>query len=500
MSSKNKYQHFLNNIAPTIGVWIFGLGLFSYTLAKAYALGMTHDESGSFLYWMDFPIFQSFFSDNMWPDANLHWLYVFFMKISVALFGDSELAIRLPSLLAHLGYLFFSWKILNDWMPNRWAVFFGFILLNVNPYLLDFFALARGYGLAIFLIMASLYYFGKWWKENNSNKKYIALSFGAAMAACLANLTSLNYYAALFAIFSLACFHRYFIKKIKATTCPVLIATVSTFILFLLLKKPIAGLRENEKLYYGAKSLYDTGFTLVQNSIYGKKPFGEYSVEIIGAFILFFYAASLTSAILVFIKNKKDKKHQFTLAVSIFPALVLFGTFLQNLLFGTPYLHHRTALFILPLFGLPIAFWFRQLFRPGNHGFKKTIPIFISFLVFLNFYFSANLNRCREWWFDAETKKALQYLEANYGEKNYTLGCHWHYQPTMTFYINTGKIKWDNPPPYDKKIRAEKEYDFYYIQRSDLPKLKADYIVEKEFSFSDFLMKKKELGRMEENK
>lgn len=72
------------------------------------------------------------------------------------LLGSSELALRLPNLLAHVVYLHASARVA---LKARGLVLTVgcFLLLNAHPYLLDFFGLARGYGLACGLMMMSLW-------------------------------------------------------------------------------------------------------------------------------------------------------------------------------------------------------------------------------------------------------------------------------------------------------------------------------------------------------
>ena len=186
-----------NRYFPQYLVFIIGLALLAYTSFRAANLSMTHDESGSFIYFMDDNLWKVFFEENGWPSANLQWLNTALMQLSASIYGQAEWSLRLHSLLGHLIYMLFSFLLLKNIVKNNWLQLSGFILLNFNPYMLDFFSLARGYGLALAWMLASLYYFTTW--INSGKYSHLSLLFITALLSILSNLTALNYYAANFA-------------------------------------------------------------------------------------------------------------------------------------------------------------------------------------------------------------------------------------------------------------------------------------------------------------
>ncbi len=89
-------------------------------------------------------------------DANNHLLYSILSKLSMSLFGDSEFALRLPSVVAGFFLMLGVWRILED--ADSWAVrWVAFIALGLHPLMLDFSAAARGYSLAMALIVWALF-------------------------------------------------------------------------------------------------------------------------------------------------------------------------------------------------------------------------------------------------------------------------------------------------------------------------------------------------------
>jgi len=73
-------------------------------------MSITYDEAYSYLEFArrDFWVPPEF----NYMAANNHLLNTWLMKISVSLFGLSEFSLRLPNLLFHLVYLFFSYRSL----------------------------------------------------------------------------------------------------------------------------------------------------------------------------------------------------------------------------------------------------------------------------------------------------------------------------------------------------------------------------------------------------
>ena len=71
----------------------------------------------------------------------------------------------------------------------------GFIMLNFNPYLLDFFSLGRGYGLSVSLMMVSLYFAYSFIRSKKLFELFCAFFF--AVFSALTIYTLLNYFLAL---------------------------------------------------------------------------------------------------------------------------------------------------------------------------------------------------------------------------------------------------------------------------------------------------------------
>lgn len=121
--------------------------LFAFAVIKAASADMTWDEAWTYLFygrsWRGFLALDY---------ANDHPLNSLLVWGSTRLFGNSELIIRLPNLAAFALYLTATARMLA---AVRVKVLAGALCL-LNPYLFDYFALARGYGLSTALVQAAL--------------------------------------------------------------------------------------------------------------------------------------------------------------------------------------------------------------------------------------------------------------------------------------------------------------------------------------------------------
>ncbi|MCB9832312.1 MAG: hypothetical protein H6807_07535 [Planctomycetes bacterium] len=88
--------------------------------------------------------------------VNTHLLNSAGMLVSRSAFGDSPLALRLPALLAGLLWLSLLAGLAGRELGGGWWASLVVLLPASNPYLLDFFCCARGYGPAVAFLLAAL--------------------------------------------------------------------------------------------------------------------------------------------------------------------------------------------------------------------------------------------------------------------------------------------------------------------------------------------------------
>ena len=143
-------EAFATAVAAAISVAIF-----AYVALRAATLSITHDEALTYEWHVtsDWLSIVKYSTPGL-PDNN-HVLYTLLCKLAVALFGVSELTLRLPSLLGCFLYLVGLNLCLRRIVPG-WRQVLGIFAIGLNPYVVDYLGLARGYGLGLGFTMIGL--------------------------------------------------------------------------------------------------------------------------------------------------------------------------------------------------------------------------------------------------------------------------------------------------------------------------------------------------------
>jgi hypothetical protein len=138
---------------PAVGAAVVLLVVvFALDVYRAVTQSITHDEALTFHYYAPGPVGRIFTNFG----ANDHVLHTLMAWRSVRTFGISEWALRLPALLGGLIYLVSSLRVCRRVFGGGWTFLLAFGLLALNPLLLDFQSLARGYGLGLGLAMYAM--------------------------------------------------------------------------------------------------------------------------------------------------------------------------------------------------------------------------------------------------------------------------------------------------------------------------------------------------------
>jgi len=193
MALLKKAEEILYKILVLVSSFFF----VGFEAVRAARAPLTYDEANTYLSFIS-PNILAIFNFNT---ANNHFLNSLLAKISSAVAGTSEFVLRLPNLLAYAAYLLFAFLILNRFVKTKIIVLCGYLLLSLNPFVLDYFSLCRGYGLSLGFLMASLFFFFSSLDKTIGNKpdayRYLQFSLTALCFGILANFSLLNIYLGL---------------------------------------------------------------------------------------------------------------------------------------------------------------------------------------------------------------------------------------------------------------------------------------------------------------
>lgn len=451
-----------NSTNKTVNIFVIisGILLLSYTTFRSASLSFTHDESYTYIKYINFSVWEIITYKINPVIANNHILNTLCMKWQSFIFGNSEFSLRLHSWIAHVFYIIFSYLILKE-TKSKTIIICGFILLNFNPYLLDYFSLARGYALSISLMLASVFCFIQYY--NYSKNKFIYISLLTSVLAVFANFVMISYSLALILVFEFLFMKRK--RTIKSFLQNNITVLMTLIVLVLIYRGPIKILADNNQLTFESDSAngFDTVITSIICYLYTSSYY-EY--------LLIYFRAMVTLTSIGFIwmvfSQLRLKKISALSYISVLLFIILAFNFIQHQLFGSSYFRERFALFLVPLFF--ITFLNLILFLKNKN---QALAILGGLLMFFTslcsltiFSTSANLSYTSTWRYDSDTKTMLDELPLYQERKQkLTLGITWLYEPTINFYRETKNYNWLEPVNRDG---LNGDYDFYYVESADL--------------------------------
>ena len=447
-------------------VLLSGLGIVWYIIYKASHTSFTHDESYTYTHY----VHQGFMDIVSYktPYTNNHILNTVLMKYCELLFGSSELSLRLPNILAFILYSIFIILLLYKYIPKLMFPFY--LLMVLNPHLLDFFSLARGYGLSFAFLLMSLYYLSLYF-TSKQNKHLILFNVGAFLAV-MSNFSLLNYYVAALIVYNIV---SYVVLKIDSTSNNYhfykqnKINIVSVILSGMVLYEPLRRISKMSLLDFGGKNgfMEDTVGTAIYSFFYEMyvTPFLETMFKI---FIVSVVALTLIIILKAIVQRNITlfKAHISLLLINLILIAIVAITIAQHLILGNDYYIHRFALFFYPIFILNFIFLLNYFFQ-----LSKTTSVSISYLcaslALFNIYINHNTAFYKDWKIDSDVKSMMQNLvleHEKYPNKNIRLEINWLFEPGVNFYRYTWDLKWLNPA---HRRGISKYDDYFYILNTD---------------------------------
>ena len=185
-----------SRISSRAVILVLGFFLLGYTILRALRVPLTIDEAITFNDYVRHGFWGLFNVDT----ANNHLLNTLATWLVTRLAGTGVFALRLPNLVSHLVFLVFSYRLLGRYLRGA-AAAAGFVIVNANPYVLEFFALSRGYGISLALLTAALYYLCRFGDELRTGEpralRTLAKTLAAAGAAAAADMALLFVFLAI---------------------------------------------------------------------------------------------------------------------------------------------------------------------------------------------------------------------------------------------------------------------------------------------------------------
>jgi len=300
-------------------------------------------------------------------EAQVHFLQALLSLGFVRMFPEGQIvwAARMPSLIGLGLYLFSCWKITNR-VSSQWLGLSGFFALCCNAFALDYFGLARGYGLALGFTALSLFFF----VESISREKicgtpnvWMILSVWAASFAVLCNMAFANFYAgiALVCMYASGSFNFSrktgivsFLRSVFVTNGYLFANAALLFVFYL--PRTLLLIRYNQ-LYFGGTDGFvsDTIQSIVKSSFY-RRDIPE-NIPLVIAYALGAVSVMMSGMLILKAKEKKSAMLStgvyFSAIVSIMALFSITGFYLA----AVKFVIERAALAFLPVFILQVIFF-----------------------------------------------------------------------------------------------------------------------------------------------
>jgi hypothetical protein len=185
-----------------------GLCLFflAFATLRAARVPLTYDEAASYIRYIDSGTPSVFDTGALsifnFEVATNHFLNTALAKVCTQIAGGSEFVLRVPNLLGYAMFMIFSVLILRRYVRPFIATA-GFLFLNLNPYVLDFFTLSRGYGLSLGFLMAAMFWAFRCLdclKEAAHGTREAAAALTFALGAVMSSFALLNVWLSIFGV------------------------------------------------------------------------------------------------------------------------------------------------------------------------------------------------------------------------------------------------------------------------------------------------------------
>jgi len=377
--------------------------LMFYVVARAVSMVMTHDEAYSFYNAKHF----------WWVETlctgNTHWFNFLAIKTCI-LFGlEKASQLRWFTLLSSGVFLttaYFWIKSFKD-IP---AKVFAFCILLLNPFLIDYLSLARGYSIALMFEVLSIvcYYLASNNKNLPAGKAGRNLSTLSLFFAGLAAIANFNFFY-FFAAFSLLYFYKYYLKQgfnffreklfyLELSYAVCIAAIVIKALQFITTCS-------NDIGAYGAEDLVTGVFMgYIHTWVYHESLLSISIIQIL-AYVICVIVVLVSIYGIRF--SKQHKCTWYTFASSLL--LIMLGlTIFNKWCLGVLYPTHRTILMFYPLMAMVFVGYINTVLTKQ----KAIITYTISSLLTVHFLTTISLHKSFDYWQQADTKTCFTYLDS----------------------------------------------------------------------------------------
>jgi len=347
----------------SVFAWILFVLLFVYLFLRAWFVEPLHDEVATLFHYVETGLI---WGDKALLDANNHLINSYLSRWLFLIFGADFFWLRLPNLFS---FAIFFWAIYQLVKPIENILFRGITLIALTgiPFILDYFAYTRGYGISLAFFLATLVFLFRFSKSHSP--KHLAIAYLFIIIAAYSNLTYLV--SAILAILFVLIHQLLALKELSWKKQTVLVFLHSTLIYLIYPAILFAEkLKEGGALYYGSLDGFweVTGKTLTENTLFFDDNWFKWILLSIGVIvILVLMLIWLKAGSREFFKNKETLIAWFLFGHI---AVILFLAHFRDV----NYPEDRVGMYLIPLSILLLAYILNK--------HKSTASASLLFLIF----------------------------------------------------------------------------------------------------------------------
>lgn len=447
-------------------------------VSRAAIQSATLDEASSYLGYCALP-----WPSHWYPTSGNHVLNSLVCRLFNTVFGLSHLSFRSGAILGAALYLVAAYRLCVVFVKSSWIRWPLWFCLTLNPFILDYLVAARGYGLALGLLMTAVL----------AGARVIAGIATVRNCALASVCVALSFTASFpFAFPDLAIILLLWGWCLLRHRNRVYALTAACFVPGLLVTIVVAGSVLHEwpkgQLYYGAHNVKEMWHSLVASSLFELNPqvvnpLVRPVLTVIGQKLPnAFYALSIALLLALAVRSYAAGSGNGILArfaKYLFGVLALSFTlyWLSHRLFHLLYPMERTGVFFVVLatlwFGMATAL--QPVSRLGSVIRMAAITALYAGAVY--FAGCLRLTYFKEWKFDADVKTAFEVvLDQERKSGTHDLATSWEFSDSLKF--------------YDLYYRHDPPFHYYDMIAGSAPLGKAIYLLNFE-GYHDFIEKEK---------
>ncbi len=409
-------------------------------------------------------------------DANNHVLNTALCWLAIHFFGLTEFTFRIPALVGSILYFYAIFQLASTLFERQFLHVIAVLALAGNPYVLDFFTVARGYGLALaFLALALLAAVHIVSADQVDHTRLFRAGLWSSLSVA-SNLAFLFPAAGLLLALMLVLLRYPGQQKRSAAALTVIDSAWGPFLVlsFLILVIPLLTATP-DAFYVGVKRWHETIASLVIGSF-----FHNTEIPLFSSWPAFFwhvcdkttatYVPALAGAIVVgtsiLLLRPGSRRNLVPLLVSLAFSLTVALVWFVHSVAHVKLPVMRTGVYFLFLFPLALLSFLAGERRSAAQRLGWAyLPVVV--LLVLLYIPQFNAKATFDWRYDASTRKFAEAIELvrNYeASPNVHVGGSWVFKEALNFYRL--KNHYDRWQPIIRQ-KATDAADFYVLTKAD---------------------------------